>query len=40
MGTLPKVLVIDDDASFSAFISALLRAAGYALIGLLQQVLA
>jgi two-component system response regulator (stage 0 sporulation protein F) len=30
MGTLPKVLVIDDGASFIAFISALVRAAGYA----------
>jgi CheY-like chemotaxis protein len=29
MGTPPKVLVIDDDASFTAFVSALLRAAGY-----------
>jgi CheY-like chemotaxis protein len=29
MGTLPKVLVIDDDATFTAFVSALLRAAGY-----------
>ena len=30
MGTRPKVLVIDDDASFIGFISALLRVAGYA----------
>jgi DNA-binding response OmpR family regulator len=29
MATLPKVLVIDDDATFTAFVSALLRAAGY-----------
>lgn len=30
MGKPPKVLVIDDDATFTGFISAVLRAAGYA----------
>ncbi len=30
MGTQPKVLVIDDDANFTAFVSGLLRTAGYA----------
>lgn len=30
MATLPKILVIDDDATFTGFVSAVLRAAGYA----------
>jgi two-component system chemotaxis response regulator CheY len=30
MATPPKILVIDDDTTFTAFVSAVLRAAGYA----------